>query len=225
MGSTDSAGTSAALAQSKAAYNKYTGEYDKWGNQYNQYRQQADQAWQNDFGANAADFTKKQNRAGIQQANQLLDAQSRGAAAQAQKASRSAGLGKGQAALNAADITNQTFQAGYAPAVQTGRENYAGAAAANQSQLQNRMGNSIGLMGTAANQATTATGQTAQIGAQQMSDWDRNWGIASGVGGMVSGVGSMIGSDRRLKDVRSGTIDYGPYLERARKLLERSHGK
>jgi hypothetical protein len=222
MGSSTSKANKDALSKAKSSWAKYNADYDLYKGQYGQDRQQANDALQQDFGTSGTDYFAKANQAGTQFANQQLANAAKGSAAASQLAARQSGMGKGQAALLSAGKANQLYDNNFMNAQQTGAANYQNAAQGYQTQMQNRMGNSIGLMGNAANSAQAATNTAAQVGANQMSDWDRNWGIVSGVGGMVSGVGSMVGSDERIKTAAEETVDYSPYLERIRKIMEGS---
>jgi hypothetical protein len=209
MGSSSSSGTSAALSQSKAAYDKYSRAYDD-------YRNQADAAFANDYGGGGKEFLARQQKSGIEQANKQLASAAKGQAVQSQAAGRAASLGKGQAAMNALGGTNQLYQNNFVNAANQGAEQYRNAA----NDVQTRHTN---LMGNAAAASTQATGQTAQIGANQMSPYEKNWGVVSGVGGIVSGIGGLVGSDIRMKDI--GEIDYRPYMARLQALRSQDGGK
>jgi len=250
MGSSETAGNKAALENANAAYSQYNKDYGNWQNQYNQYRSQADQyrqqadqyrnnfanqqnqltneankSWGQDFGKNAQDFTNKANQSGIQAANQQLDQQARGAVNQAQLAGRAAGLSKGQAAMNAANIAGQTYQSGYGNAVQQGIQNYGQAVGMNQQNSQNKQANLLNrnaaLQDSVQNQQTntiqgqgmtlqgqgmTSQGMQGMIGAQagvganQKSQFDKNMGILGLGAGIASGLASaVLPSDRESK--------------------------
>jgi len=193
MGNNTTEGNQIALNNANKAFGLYNNEYGKWKGQYNQYRQQADQRFAQDFGTNAADFANKANQHGIQTANQQLGAHAAGATNQAQLASRQAGLSKGQAAMNAAGIANQAYQNNFANAVQQGQNLYQNSAQMGQDNLQQRMGNSMGLMGQANQNMMGAMGTQAQVGSQQVSNFDRNMRVLGGVGGAISGLASGAG--------------------------------
>ena len=229
MGSTETAGNKAALQNANAAYKMYNSDMGNWKNQYNQYRTAADQAWGQDYGNSAADFMGRANKAGIQSANQQLDAGARAATNQAQLASRTAGLSKGQAAMNAAGAANNMYQNNWGNAVQQGAQNYGNAAQMNQQQKQSGMTNAMQGMGLASQGMQGAMGTQAGVGANQTSEWDKNMGIMGTVGGLLSSDErvkediepegdnwiadftrrlSMIGSDERIKE----PIDESPDL-------------
>ena len=213
MGNRDTQGQQDALRNANKAFTQYSNDLNQWRDQYNQYRNQADQRFANDFGGNAADFMQNANRAGIQQANQQLDAGARAATNQAQLASRGAGLSKGQAAMNAAGASNQMFQQNFMPAVQQGTQNFKNAAQMGQNEMQNRMGNSMGLMGQASGGRSNAMGTMAGVGNNQVSDFDRNIGVVSGIGGGLATAGGLF-SDERSKNDISKTDWEGDVLKR-----------
>jgi hypothetical protein len=220
MGSSESKTSKAARKQAESAWNKYSADYDLFKNQYGQERQQANAALQQDFGKNGTDFFNKANQAGTEFANQQLGNAAKASAAASQNAARASGMGKGQAALMSAGKVNQLYDNNFMGAQGQGAERYQTSARDYQGQMQNRQANSMGQMGLASGAAQAATDSLA--GNQQMSDWDRGWGVASGVGGIISGVGGIVGSDRRMKVAQKETIDYSPYLERIKKLMEAS---
>jgi hypothetical protein len=199
MGSSDTAGSTAALNNANAAYAQYNQDYGNWQNQYNQYRQQADQQYAQDYGNNAADYAQKANKSGIATANQQLDQQSRGAVNQAQLAGRSAGLTKGQAAMNAANVANQTYQSGYANAVNQGADMYGQGAAARTQRNQNMMGNSLQGQGIASQGMQGAMGIQQGVGANQKSEFDKNMNIFSGIGQGITALGTAALSDEDSK--------------------------
>jgi len=102
--------------------------------------------------------------------------------------------------MNAAGASNQMYQNNYMPAVQQGAQNYGNAAQMNQNFHNQAMGNTMQGMGNATGAMQGAMGTMAGVGANQTSEWDRNMGVASGIGGIMSGFGSMLGSDDRMKE-------------------------
>jgi hypothetical protein len=214
MGSNTTEGNQIALNNANKAFNQYNQDYGNWSGQYNQYRQQADQRFSQDFGANAADFANKANQHGIQAANQQVAAHAAGATNQAQLASRQAGLSKGQAAMNAAGAANQAYQNNFANAVQQGQNLYQNSAQMGQDNLQQRKGNSMGLMGQANQGIQGAMGTQAQVGLQQVSDFDRNMGITGAVGGAVTGIAGAVTSDGNAKQNIEPTDWQSGFMER-----------
>ena len=195
-----------ALYSARDAYKQYQSDYGNWQNQYNQYRQQADQAWNRDFGASAADYTKKANQSGIQNANQQLTQGANAATNQAQLASRSAGLSKGQAAMNAAGASNQIFQNNWNNAVQSGTQNYGNAVQANQQFNQQGMGNSLQGQQLSSGGMQNTLGVQAQL---DKSDWEKKMGTMGAIGGMLT-------SDQYSKENISQTENgwYTDFIER-----------
>jgi hypothetical protein len=185
MGSSETAGSSAALANANSAYNTYSQDYGNWKNQYEQYRQQADEQYNRDVGS-ADQFAQKMNKSGIQSANRQLDQQSRGAVNQSQLAGRAAGLSKGQAAMNAANTANQTYQTGYANAVQQGGQNYAQGAQMGMQKNQNNLANTANLMGQASQGMGNAMNMQQAVGASQQSERDKNFQNFGFAGGLLS---------------------------------------
>ena len=119
----------------------------------------------------------------------------------AQLANRQAGLSKGKAALRASNASNQMYQNNWGNAVQQGAQNYGQAAQMNQQQSQQQAQNSLNAMGQASQGMQGAMGTQAQVGGNQSTEFDRNMGIATGVGQGVNAIGSAFAnSDERGKE-------------------------
>jgi hypothetical protein len=213
MGSSDTAGSKAALKNANAAYDTYNKDYGNWSKQYETYRNQADQQYARDIGS-ADQFAQKMNKSGIQTANQQLDQQSRGAVNQSQLAGRAAGLSKGQAAMNASNTANQTYQNNYASAVNQGAQNYSMGAQLGLQKNQQNLSNTGNLMGQASQGMQGAMGVQQGVGASQQSDRDKSYQDLAFWGGLAS-------SDDRAKRniILTGQSDwYDNFMKRLKGL-------
>ena len=209
--------SSSANSAAKKAFDKYSKEYDNWKSQYGDYQKQADKAFQSDYGKSGAAYADISNKAGIRQANQQLAAQAEGATAQAQKAARMAGMGKGQAAMSGAGAANQTYQNNYAGAVNQGIGNYQNAVGQFQGQLQNRQSNALQGMGAAQGASTGAIG-----GMNQQTGFGNAMQLVGAAGGLASGIGGLSAlSDRKGKKDIQDTED-SAYFENIMKRLRGS---